>query len=906
MKYAAPSGLLLSLLANATFANAQQQQDVVAPTSDVCISEDALNRMTDAERLACVEENENAKKIERILVEGRFIGLQVPEVEGRFTLDRNFIEYTPRTGGDFTELLGLLPGVVLGSEQYDASEQGEIQAQRVSIMGAEAWQTGFFLDGMNFNSRQDPSSYRSNDTLINDVEGTTQTFNINQQIIDSITVYTNNVPAQYGSFSGGVVDVETRESYKETEFGFNYRTSRSDWNSYKTFLAEDVTETNEEAPDEPAFEKQILNVNFAKALNEYYHLLVSANYTTSEISKLSLNQPVATERENANVLVKLTQRNLWVDKLTLTANYSPYTSNDIIANAIDSDFEIEGGGFSSSVKVEHGFDSFALESTLSFAESYNSRSANPHYYPWAKAIGREWGIGDPTQEAAVSNQGGYGDLDKTQQTLFFDNLVRFNAFNWLDIEHSIKAGFQYNNESLERQRYYDTYVYNSPITGVSNLNCNGAVFDCVALTTSMTIEELEAQLGEPLDFTNPDHVLAYSNIVTASPQYFALRSVYPEEYIDVNVQNVSFHVTDSMDLGDVTLNAALRADYDDFLQNVNIAPRISGGYRLFGDGDKLITFGANRYYDTNLLSYAVREAQLPYQLERRSIALNGELQGWSPLSGGSDYRYRFENLDTPYNDEIVLGWKQATDWGNYAIEYVKRWRRDQISVSGDPVYNTEDGYYYRTQTNNGKGQNDRISLSWAWQFNTSSFWFNTTYQISEEVSFDEEDVDVAPIDELIFLRSGDEETGFTYVETTLNNLSLAKTEFSQPLAFNVGWTTGWTDTFTTSVTGSYRQAFDDYVATDDVQSSGQLLRICSICDGEEVLNVPVYQLVNVPSRFLVNASATWVPEVVGDHALRFRVDVQNLFDARTYSVTSGTSGIETGRSIWFEVGYQWH
>ncbi|AGV54094.1 TonB-dependent receptor plug domain-containing protein [Alteromonas mediterranea] len=381
MKYAAPSGLLLSLLANAPLVNAQQQQDVVAPKNDVCISEDALNRMTDAERLACVEEKEHAKKMERILVEGRFIGLQVPEVEGRFTLDRNFIEYTPRTGGDFTELLGLLPGVVLGGEQYDASEQGEIKAQRVSIMGAEAWQTGFFLDGMNFNSRQDPSFYRSNTTLINDVEGTTQTFNINQQNIDNITVYTNNVPAQYGSFSGGVVDVETRESYKETEFSFNYRTSRSDWNNYETFLAEDVTEGNEEAPDEPAFEKQILNVNFAKALNEYYHLLVSANYTTSEISKLSLNQPVATERENANVLVKLTQRNLWVDKLTLTANYSPYTSNDIIANAIDSDFEIEGGGFSSSIKVEHSFDKFALESKLSFAESYNTRSANPHYYP---------------------------------------------------------------------------------------------------------------------------------------------------------------------------------------------------------------------------------------------------------------------------------------------------------------------------------------------------------------------------------------------------------------------------------------------------------------------------------------------------------------------------------------------
>ena len=126
--------------------------------------------MSDAQRLACVEQKEKEKRIERILVEGRFIGLQVPEVEGRFTLDRDFIEYSPRSGGDFTELLGLLPGVVLGAEQFDASEQGEIQAQRVSIMGAEAWQTGFFLDGMNFNSRQDPSSFRSNATLINDAD----------------------------------------------------------------------------------------------------------------------------------------------------------------------------------------------------------------------------------------------------------------------------------------------------------------------------------------------------------------------------------------------------------------------------------------------------------------------------------------------------------------------------------------------------------------------------------------------------------------------------------------------------------------------------------------------------------------------------------------------------------------
>lgn len=43
--------------------------------SDVCIFEDVLNRMIDVEWLVCVEENENVKKIECILVEGCFIGL---------------------------------------------------------------------------------------------------------------------------------------------------------------------------------------------------------------------------------------------------------------------------------------------------------------------------------------------------------------------------------------------------------------------------------------------------------------------------------------------------------------------------------------------------------------------------------------------------------------------------------------------------------------------------------------------------------------------------------------------------------------------------------------------------------------------------------------------------------------
>lgn len=355
LKQAAHNGLLLCFLTAPVIAQEQSLKDVKTEQQG---SVQKINcEFEQGSQSSCTTKSKvdgEQADIEHITVQGRYIGLIVPEIEGRYTFDRNFIDALPISSGDISEMLVNLPGVQLGSEFYDADNQAEIGAARVSISGGDAWQTGFFLDGVNFNSRQDPSSYKRSFSDVNDVRGNAQNFNVNQQIVESIEVYTNNVPVQYGSFSGGVVEVETKDfNFDNPEFGFSYRTSKSDWNQYHiiegTAREQDDFDFN---PVTPSFEKEVINLNGSIPLDEHHGVFFALSRTTSDITELSLGDSVLTQRESSNWLLKLTQNNLWFDKAELTLNYSPYDTSDVLEDVRNSEFTVEGGGFSSSILVD--------------------------------------------------------------------------------------------------------------------------------------------------------------------------------------------------------------------------------------------------------------------------------------------------------------------------------------------------------------------------------------------------------------------------------------------------------------------------------------------------------------------------------------------------------------------------
>ena len=241
----------------------------------ICLSRIEESKQTTKAMRDCLKKE---KELEHIEVYGRFIGLETPEVIGRYYLDKKFIENAPKGNGDINELIALLPGVQISESAYSINSLQEIKAQEISISGANPWQTGFYIDGLNYNSRQDPASSSSS---ANDIEGGVQTMNINHNIVSSISVYDNNIPAEYGSFSGGVVEVETLSPFEDdkTSFSIGYRSTQSDWGSYHTITAEDDEEspstdsdTVEEEP--PVFKKNSYNIALEHKFNDLWRVVV--------------------------------------------------------------------------------------------------------------------------------------------------------------------------------------------------------------------------------------------------------------------------------------------------------------------------------------------------------------------------------------------------------------------------------------------------------------------------------------------------------------------------------------------------------------------------------------------------------------------------------------------------------
>lgn len=836
---------------------------------------------------------------EYLQVRGRYIGPEAPEVAGRYHLNRDFIDRAPKTTGDINELIALMPGVQLSESAYSAAESAEIRAKEVSISGGEPWQTGFFLDGVNYNNRIDPASYNNSLHSINDVRGGPQAFVVNSQIVQSIDVYDSNIPVQYGDFSGGVVEVKSRSAFDFENFhlGLNYRTTRSSWGHYHVI---NELEDTEITLREPEFTKNSYGVTTAYTLSKHHGFLLNMNYLESNISELSLSQLVSTRRTSSNILARYSQRELWVDTLDISFTYAPYDDQNLLRNQLNSRFITEGGGMTGNIQFTEQLTWAELSGKLSYSHSENSRTAPQHHYIWLRAQGKDWGRLDPANNSSnggvlVSQEGGYGSIDKTQRNVRAESQLSFNRFQLAGAEHQLTAGAQFDRESLQRQRFADSYAYNSARQFSSNLyplNCNGYTLDCVELSLFQPIAELEAILGEPLNFNNPQHVLLYQQNIASTPQYFELRRVYQAETIDVSMAKYAVYLNDQLNFSRLQLNIGLRYSTDDFFKNHDISPRLSGGYDLFDNGQSMLTFGASRYYDAGLLTYKVREVQLPYRTEYRPVR-NGVLQSWLTSSAASDLRYRYVNVKTPYNDELTLGFKQATNYlGNFSIKAVKRWKKAQLAAAGDPIL--ENGYRYSYQDNSAYGYSERLSLAWDILVGQHSFWANTSFSNNYRSSNSyEEKIDNVPVDELVFYNN---------IIITKSQLDLVNTNFSRPLVINLGWNVRWTASLDSSISATYSGSYETAVHNGRYQATGELSWLCPECQSTSI-TLPVYENVMLRSRAMFNLALRYQLPSTRFGSGRITADISNLLNSRTYLVSAGGNGIETGRQFWLGISY---
>ena len=805
----------------------------------------------------------SALKLGDLLVKGKR-----KDYEGARSIERDQIEGMPAGNGDITSLLRTNPAVQFDNSQLSSKTPGEISPANISINGQPHWQNLFTLDGMGMNNDLDPGN-TANTT--NALPGRSQGLAIDTDLLEKITVYDSNVPASFGGFNGGVVDAKTRDPKREFSGKLSVQMSRSEWTEYH--LDENDPDLDEfEAAvgsgNQPEFDKLITRATLEGYLTDNFGLLGSFSRKTSTIPTrvfgLTHDTPVANQQPDREIEIdNYFLKGVWDIspdlRLRASVTQAPEEDRGYGSNALNSYRVTRAGGESINLSLDWKAPVGLISQKLGWSDLENSRDSAANYMRvWRRSDSNDW------SSTVVASEGGFGDIEQGQKSISYQGDIHWNALQTGPVSHHLQTGVALEKSNVHFKRLQPYY---------SNSLQNLASTDWCAP-------------GDPW--------CSIGNTSNGWPgQYVSSYNLLEAGGVDFSTTQWAFYLQDEMQYKRLSLRPGVRIDSDNYMDQTTVSPRLAAVLDVLGDGETLVTAGANRYYGRNLYTYRLRES-----LEQMEVSYSREDQSSPWVAGArSPAGSKFSQLDIPYNDELSLALSHLRWDTLFTLKYVERKARDQVSRAwgsqiGQPSEDTDtlkSNYY--TYYNGGQSDSQIWSLSVAPQFpfQTLSSW------TTAELVFDWSDINSSGLNDYT------SSIGLLWVDDPLIMYDGSVMRYSDRPAenYNRPWTARlitttvipkWNLTWTNFL--RHRAGYRRVASTGKrIEYQGELLR--------------EWMEQDYGSALTWDARIGWEQPFSGNQALFVNLDVSNVLNKRITSSASNTSfGYEVGRQFMAEVGYR--
>lgn len=799
------------------------------------------------------------------------------------------IATAPGRNGQITELLRQHPAVQFDRYSRDSKTPADLSAENISINGAKYWDNNFSVDGINVNNDINPGgrTVAANSSFTDLPANTSQGMNLDTSLLEAITVYDSNVPARFGGFTGGVIDATTRDPSQRLAGSISASMTKDSWTEYHLderyqddfYDSGDADGTAEIQPD---FKTLTYRATLEGHLTDDFGLLGSVVRRQSTIyDKNIYARTYADNGVTAPTVTDLQQQidNLFLkavwaasDRLDLSAslNYAPQKAEYFNINTLNGGFDMESGGLQFNVKADWRGNWGTWRNALYYTEVEQSRQNGADYFKaWYASDEKNWS--DPTQRWNAAMEGTYGNIEQSQEKLGHELRLELLPFAAGGVQHNVSLGslVEYTEASYVRD---NTFIQANGTDLVATYSC---------LTASGAVD---TEYCSALPITaNP-----YRGWEPGAGQMFNRLFYYLPGDIEVDQLSLAAFAEDRMEWRNVELRAGLRAEWDDYQQNANLAPRVSGTWDLFSDGSTRLIAGANRYYGRNIFDFRLREEResLRYYTLRDSTTLE-----FGELTLAARNATSLQDMDTPYDDELTLAIEQVVADTLFTLRVVSRDGRDQIHR--EPV--TNDGSRpdlattYYTYTNDGKTDSLNYYLSVS-PLRALDFWDTRTHG---ELTLSWNDVTTT--------NTGyDEEfddTPVMYKGKVIKTYDIPVDNYTRPWSARLATTTqipAWGLTL-----GNFFNWRADY---SQVIRTGRVTH-----EGQSIYN---YEDYDISSALTWDMRVGW-EQALGNHQAVFaNLDVGNVLNRRnaigsssSYSTTAELD-YELGRNFTLEVGYR--
>ncbi len=778
---------------------------------------------------------------------------------GSYGINGDTLRSLPNASGTITGALKSMSNVQFSNAEQSAEQGGEIAPPRISIYGSKPYENNFLVDGMSVSNTLNPSGFDgsssgghvSGPNYLN-VGGGDQDIFYDTQLIEEINIFTNNVPAKYGNFTGGVIDASLRDPKTDKwHFRIAGKSTSSSW--YEVRGADSDSQTS---ASQPKFDIYSLSATAEGPITDSLSAMFGYSNKHSFI-------PLLFEDQNGEISEQTQYR--------LSQNFF----GKLVLNATD-------------------------DLTLSLDASYA---------PYEDLRWREsW----PGSEQTLFNDALRLALQAEYSTDFGDFDFKFSylksgysveAASSLivqDIDNDIRHG-GYGSRLTDKNEFITSVDYTSP------LKKNGWLTWQVESGLSVNITGVSMWAEE----TNTE--IMVRNLGSGTSQYDQLTQAHYAETNQYNTMTkLGFYTQAELSVDRFTFTPGFRIDTDNLTNNVDISPRLKLEVDVFDNDMLRLVAGFNRYYGSALREYAFERYRAFENTQIRTYT-NGTVDTVYTL--GASRQYDIANLDTPYSDEVTLG-LLGNIWGiDYSLDYTTREHKKQLISEeiGEQVviYNgkshTQSVYEL---TNKGFSTYEGITLTLGRSFDLNAWGkhyigFGATVARSKtfEGSYD---------DDTTFDSSHGfaYETGKVYYDGALiNRADLPANDYNAPLTLTlnihssffedrlrINWLNRWK-------ADSYGIMFDERTdsATPHGTTSGSNSEESSEWLTGQGTYVQAYKEGVIKGGLISDVNIEYDVIKEEDFILGVSLDVYNIFNTETGISASDTGAKSEGTSFWLGI-----
>ncbi|MDR0580261.1 MAG: TonB-dependent receptor plug domain-containing protein [Campylobacteraceae bacterium] len=722
-----------------------------------------------------------------------------------------------------------------------SAKGGEIAPPKISIRGSQHYENNFLINGVGNNNNIAPGGMESNDPL-GFASGEAQSLFIDTSLIERVDAYTEAISAEYGGFTGGVVDAKLKNARSDRwHVMTNFRYTKDSWAQFHLTDAQKDMEYPTSESYQPKFNKYEYALALDGPINEHFGLLVNYGLQRSKIPLYSGYNLVRADnstykeqrtqyRENENYLIRLNTFDFEDFKADLTAIYAPYTQELFRANVKNSDYKVENGGYDIIYNMQNALNFGVLESALSYKHSHSGINDAEYYaYTWRTTPN---GAINWNSSGNNAQWGSRGTSDITKSDIGLKSSLYLDEIDVGETVHTIKLGgeAEYTKAKL---KFDGGITFSSP--------------------------ELNASAAGSME----DGIIAGEQYAKSKYEYLPVERAK-------NYYTAALYLEDMIKFDRYTLRPGVRISTDSLTNNIDVAPR------LFANADinEFLNLygGYNRYYGTQILAYAV----YAYQADSYSRA------NWDqPWVLGTAYPsiYEYKHLKTPYSDEFSIGSSLNFDDTLLKLDYVNRKYRDQIKSryvyggGGSTTFN-----YFNT--NDGKTDYWGVTLSVSKSYNIGAS--KHVSELSATRSNTKSNIiGFRGFDSHVYEHGNDpvSATHVTYNGKLISLEDLPAAQFNSP----------WVATYTHSA-----QIFDNLRLKGVAwyQKGGDGLRLLSGRGGETDpvgLTTRVFESKKYKDVFSIDLTAHYDLKF-GENTMTFGVEILNLLNRKNDASMTGNSG----------------